>query len=375
MARPMATSSGSAWSIRSVMLLATAMFVLGSETAAAGQPTPPRPSNAPNASSSDNFPTSEPAPLNQSGDNARFTTSSGATDSAAAIVSQRASTSPDATAEQDAGRDSNPEVTLPGEATPVSPAESEAEAEVIGPLARPVVVLYGDSLAWEARHIFEQALADHPVEVITRTFGGTAICDWHDEMAIDAATLRPGLVVIEFVGNNYTPCMQDQAGEALVGDALVDRYAADAETAVALFASIDAQIVFAGAPIARPSTATLDLHRAPLNVVYQELGERLDHVHYVDAGSTVLDDGEWAATLPCLPVEPCPDASPDSAAAANSVRAPDGLHFCPASAEASRGVTGDCPVWSSGAFRYGIALAQPALESLAAISRAAGNDA
>ena len=73
--------------------------------------------------------------------------------------------------------------------------------------------------------------------------------------------------------------------------------------------------------------------------------------------------------------EPCPEASADSGAAGNSVRDPDGLHFCPASAEAHRGVTGDCPVWSSGAFRYGTALARPALDSLAAMNQSPDTDA
>jgi len=253
----------------------------------------------------------------------------------------------------------------------IAPAE---EGKLV-PLARPVVALYGDSLAWEARHVFEQAFADHPdVQVVTRTFGGTAICDWLDEMAADAETLAPGLVVIEFVGNNYTPCMQDLAGEPLIGAALTDRYAADAEAAIAMFTPADTQVVLAGAPISQPATASLDLHRAPLNAVYEDMGQRLDGVHYVDAGSTLLDDGEWTATLPCLPLEPCVDGTAESGAV-NVVRAPDGLHFCPAGADAPRGVTGDCPVWSSGAFRYGAALAQPVLEILDATALSPADDA
>jgi hypothetical protein len=259
--------------------------------------------------------------------------------------------------------------------TPEVVPTTDAPADRAAPLTRPVVVLYGDSLAWEARHVFEQALADQPVTVIARTFGGTAICDWHDEMAEDAATLQPGLVVIEFVGNNYTPCMRDADGAPLVGTSLVERYADDAESAVATFRAIDAQVVLAGAPISRPETATLDLHHAPLNAVYAALGRRLEGVRYVDAGAAVLDDGAWTDSLPCLPVEPCADASLESGTERNVVRAPDGLHFCPASSAAERGVTGDCPVWSSGAFRFGTALAGPVLESLALTTEFSGLDA
>ena len=342
--------TGGTWLVRYVTLLAAAMIMFGSETAAAGRTTPraelrtpastPIPASAPIATQ---IPASIPIPVPERRpvDDARFSGSQ---------------------------RETDDRITDRTDAPPT-------ETAMIAPLVRPVVMLYGDSLAWEARHVFAQALADEPVEVIIRTFGGTAICDWHDEMTDDAATLRPGLVIIEFVGNNYTSCMQDREGEALTGAALVDRYAADAEAAIATFTSIGAQVVFAGAPIARPSTATLDLHRAPLNAVYQELARRLDGVRYVPAGESVLDDGEWTDTLPCLAFEPCAGADTDSRASITPVRAPDGLHFCPASDEATRGVTGDCPVWSSGAFRYGTALALPVLESLAVTGRSSASEA
>jgi hypothetical protein len=41
----------------------------------------------------------------------------------------------------------------------------------------------------------------------------------------------------------------------------------------------------------------------------------------------------------------------------NIVRAPDGAHFCPTAPAAVRGVTNKCQVYSSGAYRYGVALA------------------
>jgi len=39
------------------------------------------------------------------------------------------------------------------------------------------------------------------------------------------------------------------------------------------------------------------------------------------------------------------------------VRAPDGAHFCPIGAAAREGVVDPCAVWSSGAYRYGSAMA------------------
>ena len=245
---------------------------------------------------------------------------------------------------------------------PATPHQADNE---VRPLARPVVVLYGDSLTWEAQDVFVQSFADRAgLQVVVRTFGGTAICDWLDTMTDDAATLSPGAVVVEFSGNNMTPCMQDAAGQPLTGTAFVERYTADAEAVIATFAPTGAQVVFAGAPISRSAEESGDFNGGRLNALYERMGRTHDGVRYFDAGAAVLESGHWTATLPCLPAEPCTGGFDAAGQGVNVVRAPDGGHFCPASAGAVRGVTGACPVWSSGAFRYGSALAHPVIESL-----------
>src|SRR5262245_24356111 len=51
------------------------------------------------------------------------------------------------------------------------------------PVTAETVVLYGDSLAREAEEFFRNRLDQAGVaNVQTRTFGGTAICDWFDSM-------------------------------------------------------------------------------------------------------------------------------------------------------------------------------------------------
>ena len=74
---------------------------------------------------------------------------------------------------------------------------------------------------------------------------------------------------------------------------------------------------------------------------------------FVDAGQAVLDGGRFTATLPCLPSEGAGDECVDGRI---PVRALDGLHLCPVrtSQENDR-----CPVYSSGAARFGLAMAQP----------------
>lgn len=242
----------------------------------------------------------------------------------------------------------------------------ESAASPIGPIARPVVVLYGDSLAWEARDSFNDSFADHPhTDVYTRTFGGTAICDWLDQMAADAASLAPGIVVIEFSGNSFTECMHDANGVALTGAAIDERYAVDAASAIEIFASIGTHVVFAGAPVFGPNAAT---GGGRLNSLYRELGDDHDGVWYTDAGRSVLDGDSYTITLPCLSSEPCGGGYTSDGLLVNVVRNPDGVHFCPVSGVAVQGVTDDCPEWSSGAYRYGRALAQPVLDALAVSS-------
>lgn len=235
----------------------------------------------------------------------------------------------------------------------------------VGPLSRPVVVLYGDSLAWEAQGAFVASFADHPdVDVVTHTFGGTAICDWLGQMAADAARLRPGAVVVEFSGNNFTPCMQDASGAGLTGDAYAERYAADAATVIATFAPGGTQVVFASGPLTRVAADAGGRHDGGLNAMYADLARHHAGVHFADAGAAVLDGDRWTETLPCLPNEPCTGGADANGQPVNVVRAPDGIHFCPASGDAVDGVTGACAVWSSGAFRYGTALAAPVVDAL-----------
>jgi hypothetical protein len=50
----------------------------------------------------------------------------------------------------------------------------------------------------------------------------------------------------------------------------------------------------------------------------------------------------------------------------NVVRAPDGAHFCPGAPAAVRGVTVACPVWSSGAWRFGNSMAAAVVGDLTA---------
>ena len=229
---------------------------------------------------------------------------------------------------------------------------------------RPVeVVLYGDSLAAQSSSFFQAAVtAHHRVVVRQHVFGGTAICDWLGDMRRTVAqSPRPKAVVLEFSGDDLTPCMRDPAtGQPLRRPALVARYQADAEEATRIFGN-GPVVYWVGPPVDRDLAANAVV--TALRAVYQEVPQRFSNARYVDAGAAVLDQGRYTDWLPCLLADRCPSRASDATLVSRApdgtllarVRSPDGIHFCPVAAPEN----GACPVWSSGAFRFGVAMAAP----------------
>ena len=126
-------------------------------------------------------------------------------------------------------------------------AASIVEAQSTDPLPAPTVILYGDSLAAESQSYFEDALVTSGItDIHTKTFGGTALCDWLDQMREDASALHPSAVVIEFSGNAFTPCMHDQNDVPLTGGAYYAKYLDDATEALTIFAPTDARVLLRG---------------------------------------------------------------------------------------------------------------------------------
>jgi lysophospholipase L1-like esterase len=243
-----------------------------------------------------------------------------------------------------------------GDAHPSLPSSGSASS----------VVLWGDSLTWESRGVVQTALSDRSdLRFETRAFGGTAPCDWLTDMAARAAGVD--VAVLQFSGNSYGNCMKDPGtGELLEGDAVVDKYERDVRYAIEQFRSHGARVLLVGSP--PPPDATVAEPRVAVQQVYRALAVRIGGVDYVEAAAAVLDRGRWTATLPCLPVE---DESRGCRGDHIRVRAPDGLHFCPVVLPTDDGVVGGCPVWSSGAYRFGNAIADAIDERVpAAASRA-----
>ena len=233
----------------------------------------------------------------------------------------------------------------------------------------PTVILYGDSLAFESQTHFRDALLRAGItDVHTKTFGGTALCDWIDDMRADALSLKPTVVIIEFSGNALTPCMHDENDAPLIAEAYFSKYVQDAGEALRIFRPTGAAVYFVGAPISRHAAEVHDPNAGRLNTLYSDIAA-MAGAKYVDAGAAVLDHGRWTATMPCRVTEPCTGSADGTDRGVNVVRSPDGVHFCPNAGAAEQGVTDGCAVWSSGAYRFGSAMAAPIITTRAQNAR------
>ncbi len=250
-------------------------------------------------------------------------------------------------------------VTDQAESTAVRPAGDEALRLAIGeaevePQPAPApettnVVLWGDSLGHEAASPFTWAVQQVPgFTVETRTWGGTAACDWYAEIMQWPDAKRIDIAVLVFSGNSRTPCMRPE-GRPLSGPERVEKYRADVEDEALHLRDLGATVYLMGPPVFRPD---FEPNRVEdINAMYIVLADRHEGVEFVDAGAVVLDGGKYADRLPCAPWEGEPEGC---VAGTIAVRSPDGVHFCPV--KLKRGV---CSVFSPGAFRFAMAMAKP----------------
>ncbi len=218
------------------------------------------------------------------------------------------------------------------------------------PSVPPRVAFYGDSLGMEAAQDFISLVQAAGGSVFDRTYV-SAVCDWLPGMPADVADFHPTAVVMEFAGDNFTPCM---AGYSLGSPQYYAKYHADMQAAIDLLRAAGAEVFLVGLPY--DNNTALNPIEANLNQIYASLAAANTGVDYVDAGQAVMDHGAFTWTLPCLPGEPCTGPS-----GTNVVRAPDGSHFCPTGGDTIVSYFAECNVYSSGAFRFAAAMLRPVL--------------
>jgi len=231
----------------------------------------------------------------------------------------------------------------------------------------PRLIVYGDSLAYEAAPYIRRILRDVALpDAKVLAVGGMATCDFLGDIVRDAARYRPAAVVIQFSGNAFTPCMQDQRGEPLRDEAWLTKYRADTIRAVEAFRTTGTQVWLATAPVSRFGEMSGNDNVKLLAAMYRDVAERFPYARVTDAAQSVLSDGRWTLTLPCLPREPCMGGIDLEGRLVNQVRSPDGGHFCPVTYP----LFGTCPAHASGGLRYALGMIVPALRDLGVLDEA-----
>lgn len=251
-----------------------------------------------------------------------------------------------------------------------SPSARAAVVDVAIESPKPVVLVYGDSLAWEAKDDMERLLGPDFV-VHLATFGGTAICDYTADILRDVQFLQARMVVLAFSGNSLTTCMLPPSGTRDDNAWIETKYQRDVEFLISQLGARGISMTLVGAPprldrildgvpIIRPATWTIGAIPTNLrsvqpnvNAVYETAAVRARSngydVGYVDGGRWLkAPGGTWTKVEECQLFDP--PSSCDGGLVA--VRSYDLVHFCPEVLTAIDGVVVPCEVYSGGAFRY-----------------------
>jgi hypothetical protein len=206
------------------------------------------------------------------------------------------------------------------------------------------VYVFGDSLVAQATPYLEDLLRERGFAPNVNSVPGSATCDWFGNFERVRDGFDPDVVVMAFSGNALGPCMRAEDGSALSSEEYVAKYRRDSERAIEAFDD-DTPFYVVGTPVNAEGEDRV--YR-----VYEDLPARFDNVEFVDGGEYVTPGGRFAMTLPCLEDEPCTGPVVDGERH-NVVRAPDRAHFCEA-----EGAAGRCPGYSSGAYRFALAIAE-----------------
>ena len=211
-----------------------------------------------------------------------------------------------------------------------------------GRAARPVVVVYGDSLVWESASEIRAWSAARGYDAVVRFRFGGAPCASFDQMRADRA-LRPAAVIIAFVGSTqpYNPC---------VGADLDASYRSQIRQWQTLWAGSGARLAWVAVP--RIQIDWVEEVQVTMFTEAVRLG-----IPVADGGRYISPGRAWYWTQPCMRGERCVGSQINRAVppGRNIVRSSDRVHLCPG---APHGLD-PCRYYSSGSWRFARALTEP----------------
>lgn len=193
--------------------------------------------------------------------------------------------------------------------------------------ARIDIAVVGDSLIEQSRDQLAAHADAAGLRLEAHAFGGSAPCDWRDELA-RLAEAEPRHLVLSFAGNDNTPCVNPEGGGPRDPQTIADAYAEMMPGLLDLFAEADTEVYLAlpppvGEPASEPAAAAI-------RATYRDLAAGRPELTLIDPAPLLGDDdGRFAAALPCEPWE-ADECGPDGTI---TVRLPDGIHLTEAGGE------------------------------------------
>ena len=225
------------------------------------------------------------------------------------------------------------------------------------------IYYYGDSIGAESFGYFDQTMSRKTTwNSVDRTIPGSSPCDWYSRLSADMKIGVPRVIVIEAFGNNISSC-QLRSGRRAPSDtqAYWQQYQSDLDNLVSRAPS-NLPIWLSPAAAARNDLLSGSSHEAKMLQVMQVVAASHSNLHVIRAGLAVDGPGgTYAYSASCLSLEPC---SNQPGIGQNILHAHDGLHFCPAIYNATIDLLRHCPVYASGAYRFGNAQAQAVISGL-----------
>lgn len=189
----------------------------------------------------------------------------------------------------------------------------------------PDVVVVGDSLAEQSTDALRSVGDDAGLDVEVHAYGGSAMCDWDDELTSLAAEPPPALV-LSFSGNAVTPCFNPDL-VTLSPQEIADRYRTALDAVVGQF-DPDTTAVWVVLPPPDRDPG-LEAIAAAMRAMYLEAARASGGPQIINGGALLSPDGVYHDRLACEDWEE-DDCDPDGSVA---VRQADGIHLTPAGGE------------------------------------------
>ncbi len=224
------------------------------------------------------------------------------------------------------------EPATPSGETPQSPSTTVAVTTTAGPVLVTVppvplelapgerlrVAYVGDSIAAQVSPYLDVILGDD-VDYVDMTAAGSALCDWFPDLErfLDDPV---DVVIVDHGGNALSPCMFDEAGNPVTGDAYSAKYRADTEYTAELAAQMGARLLLVDQPVSRGDRTS------GTGVIYLDVAEAdpTGWVRFVSTWPVISPGGVFVQSADCEDWEPgCIDGE-------GEVRSPPpGVHLEP----------------------------------------------